>query len=533
MTTSTTTRPVDTIAEALATEGAPAAEFAHLNPRDLVIEANVRGDESVDLNPGFIGSIRQYGVLMPILVVRQADGTLHVRAGKRRTLGAVAADAPTVPARIIDAGPGAERLVQQIIENDQRKDFTEAERVAGYAQMALDFGMSAGQIAGRLGRTRREVTNALRVAKSEPARQAVAAGLTIDQAATIAAFEDHPEIVERLTGIALNDPDDLAHEAQAERDDLATARAHAAARARMIEDLTGDGITILDAGPTSDDTQMRHLSHLRQDDGRTRINPEDHEACPGHAAYIGTPYWSDEPVTHYVCTDYQAYGHKIPSYEQHTITASGGGMTDEQKAERRRIIDGNKAWRSATTVRREWLATFAARKSAPKGAAAMLGYVVTHRADDLIRASREGHRMARDLLGLNAQAYGGRQAISDALDAAAPGRQQVIALTVALAAIEDATDDHTWRHPVSHVARYLTTIESWGYTLAAIEREAITGRQPTTDEPAPAAEPDVDEPDAGNDATLTDDEPQDVSDTDDLADGATDDLDLGEYEDQD
>ncbi|MFB9957012.1 hypothetical protein [Cellulomonas denverensis] len=51
----------------------------------------------------------------------------------------------------------------------------------------------------------------------------------------------------------------------------------------------------------------------------------------------------------------------------------------------------------------------------------MLGYVVTHRADDLIRASREGHRMARDLLGLNAQAYGGRQAISDALDAAAPG----------------------------------------------------------------------------------------------------------------
>lgn len=513
----------------LTQEVTPGTEFAHLDPRALIIETNVRDDASVDLTPGFVGSIRQHGVLMPILVVRHGDGALHVRAGKRRTLGAVAADVPTIPARIIDAGPGAERLVQQIIENDQRKDFTEAERVAGYEQMALEFGMSAGQIAGRLGRTKREVTTALRVAKSDRARQVLAAGLTIDQAATIAAFEDHPEIVARLTQVALNDPDGLAHEAQAERDDLATARTNAAIRARLIEDLTASGVTILDGGPTHNDAKVRHLYGLRQDDDSTPIDPAEHATCPGHAAYIGSPYWNDEPVAYYVCTDYQANGHQIPSWQQHTITAPDGGMTDEQKAERRRVIDGNKAWRSATTVRREWLATFAARKSAPKGAAAMLGYVITHRGDDLVRAAREGQKMARDLLGIHADHYSGRQSISDALDAAAPGRQQIIALTVALAAIEDATDDHTWRTPVAHVARYLTAIESWGYTLADVEREAIHGRtQPDQDtDEAPTGEPDETQPAAKADPG-SDDEP-DTEDTD----GATDALDLTEYEDQD
>lgn len=508
----------------LTQEVTPGTEFAHLDPRALIIETNVRDDASVDLTPGFVGSIRQHGVLMPILVVRQADGALHVRAGKRRTLGAVAAQVPTIPARIIDAGPGAERLVQQIIENDQRKDFTEAERVAGYEQMALEFGMSAGQIAGRLGRTKREVTTALRVAKSDRAREVLAAGLTIDQAATIAAFEDHPEIVARLTEVALNDPDGLAHEAQAERDDLATARE----RARMIEDLTATGITVLDAAPGYDDPQVRDLARLRQDDGRTPIAPALHTACPGHAAYVGTRGWSDEPVTYYVCTDFPAHGHKVPSYDL-PVAATDGGMTDEQKAERRRVIDGNKAWRSATTVRREWLATFAARKSAPKGAAAMLGYVITHRGDDLVRAAREGHKMARDLLGIHADHYSGRQSISDALDAAAPGRQRIIALTVALAAIEDATDDHTWRSPVAHVVRYLTAIESWGYTLADVEREAIHGRtQPDQDtDEAPTGEPDETQPAAEADPG-SDDEP-DTEDTD----GATDALDLTEYEDQD
>lgn len=136
-------------------------ELAHLDPRTLTIEANVRAQD-VALDPSFIGPIRQHGVLQPILVVRHDDGSLWVRAGQRRTLATLNAGHPTIPALIINAGPGAERLIQQIIENQQRKDLRQSEAVAGYEQMHLDFGLSAGQIAGSLGVKKREVTAVLR-----------------------------------------------------------------------------------------------------------------------------------------------------------------------------------------------------------------------------------------------------------------------------------------------------------------------------------------------------------------------------------
>ena len=125
MTENTTTQAVET-----------ASTFADLDPRTLVIEANVRTD--VDLDPAFVESIRDNGVLMPILVQRHEDGTLHVRAGQRRTLGAVAAERPTIPARIIEGtSDDAERIVQQVIENDARKPLADTERSAAYQQMAL------------------------------------------------------------------------------------------------------------------------------------------------------------------------------------------------------------------------------------------------------------------------------------------------------------------------------------------------------------------------------------------------------------
>jgi ParB family chromosome partitioning protein len=495
------------------------AEFAWLDPRNLTVEANVR--TAADLDPAFIGSIRQHGVLMPVLVVREDDGTLNVRAGQRRTLGSIAAKRYRIPARIIPAVPGAERLVQQIIENDQRAGLTDADRLAAYEQMHLDFGLSAAQIAGSLGAKKRDVATALRTVTKPAGRQAVAAGLTIDQAATIAAFED-PATVERLTGVAQRNPHRLAHEAQRARDDLADARA----RARLVEDLTTAGVPVLPAAPKHDDPTVRPLYRLHDQDG-TEIDPAAHATCPGHAAYITTGGYVEnyQPVALYACTDYPANGHHLPAWEARLTPAPKDDATQEaereaQRAERRRVIANNKAWRSAEVVRREWLTTFAARKSAPKGTTALLGYVITHRHDDLARAAHSGHQMARHLLGLTADQFSGRQVISDLIDAAATGRANVITLTVALAAIEDATDTDTWRHPRPHVARYLRALESWGYTLADIEVQAITGEAPATE--AITAPEDAD---PGDDTEPT--EP------DDYQDGQIADLDPTEYAEQD
>ena len=143
-------------------------------------------------------------------------------------------------------------------------------------------------------------------------------------------------------------------------------------------------------------------------------------------------------------------------------------MCEEQKTERRVVIAGNKAWKSAQVVRRDWLRTFAARKTAPKDGPAPLAYETTTSTTALTNAVQHGHTLAHTTRSLETPApagwggYAGAAAITTAIDTASPARAraQMIALVVAVTAIESATGSHTWRNPTADVARYLTAIES-------------------------------------------------------------------------
>ena len=171
-------------------------------------------------------------------------------------------------------------------------------------------------------------------------------------------------------------------------------------------------------------------------------------------------------------------------------------MSEEQKTERRVVIAGNKAWKTAQVARRAWLRTFAARKTAPKDGPALLAYAITTCTTALAYAAQHGHTLARTALGLDTPApagwggYAGAAVITTAIDAASPARAQMIALVVAVAAIESATGTHTWRNPTTDVARYLTQIASWGYNLSDIEHATI----------AAVAHPDTSDAAAGIDA---------------------------------
>ena len=143
-------------------------------------------------------------------------------------------------------------------------------------------------------------------------------------------------------------------------------------------------------------------------------------------------------------------------------------MSEEQKTERRSVIVDTKAWKSAQVVRPDWLRTLAARKTAPKDAPALLTYAITTCTTALTNAAQHGHTLARTTLSLDTPApagwggYAGAAAITTAIDTASPARAraQMIALVVAVTAIESATGSHTWRNPTADVARYLTAIES-------------------------------------------------------------------------
>jgi len=331
-----------------------AVEFAHLDPTTLTIDVNVRTTASLDKD--FIDSIREHGVLVPILAVRQGDGTLYVRAGQRRTLGAIEAGRETIPVRIIDATTDADRIVQQIIENDQRLALTDTDRIAGFEQLAL-MGVSPSQIARRLHTRKDTVTRALAVAKSPAAVAATREhDLTLDQGLVLTEFEDAPDLVEALTQVAVTNPGAFEHTAQQLRDERAEQAEIAA--------LTDAGVTVT-GFPGWDSPVITRLSRLRDSDGH-RLTPEAHATCPGHGAYLTRAHDGQRPE--YVCLDPKANGHAKDDQYGNPRPATGGAMTEAEKAERREVVANNKAWKSAETVRRDWLRTLATRKTAPTGA---------------------------------------------------------------------------------------------------------------------------------------------------------------------
>lgn len=67
----------------------------HIDPQTLVIEANVR--PSAPLTAAFVQSVRENGVLTPVLARRDEQGNILVRAGQRRTLAAREAGVSTIP----------------------------------------------------------------------------------------------------------------------------------------------------------------------------------------------------------------------------------------------------------------------------------------------------------------------------------------------------------------------------------------------------------------------------------------------------
>lgn len=440
-----------------------AATIEHVDPRTLLIEANVRSD--VDLNPDFVASIRENGVLMPLLVHRTEEG-LRVRAGQRRTLAAVEVGLATVPAYVVQGDDDeARRLIEQWTENHHRRDLRASDDVAVFEQLAL-LGMKPTQIARKTRAKKEHVETALQVAGSARAKAVTAKyDLTLDQAAVIAEFGDDDEAVKALTVAAVKDPEQFPHVAQRLRD----ARAEAQAVADLAASLVEAGTSVIERPGSGDaTTELDHLAVMDGED-RTPLSPETHAGCPGRAAWI-LKSWRGPQAIH-VCTDPQGNGHVARWVYATQDERAKGPMSEEQKAERRALIANNKAWRSAEVVRREWLATFAARKTAPKDAAMFLAGRLVANVGSLDKAHTQSrHGLARVLLGLPEHVgYGQPDPLAEMVAKATAARAAHLALVLMLAAIEDATSTDTWRSSSEQDRAYFAALEGWGYALSEVE----------------------------------------------------------------
>lgn len=120
-------------------------------------------------------SIREHGVLQPVIVARAGAGYVLV-AGERRWRAARQAGLPTIPALIKEVTP-RQRLELALVENLQRQDLTPLEEAAAYQQLIAEHGLTQEQVATRVGKSRAAVANALRLLQLAPAvRAALLAG---------------------------------------------------------------------------------------------------------------------------------------------------------------------------------------------------------------------------------------------------------------------------------------------------------------------------------------------------------------------
>jgi ParB family chromosome partitioning protein len=121
-------------------------------------------------------SIREHGVLQPVLVSQQADGSFQLIAGERRWRAVQLAGLPTVPALVKEVTPLAS-LELALVENIQRRDLNPLEEAYAYRQLLEEHGLTQEALAQRIGKSRVAVTNTLRLLQlPEEVRQALAGG---------------------------------------------------------------------------------------------------------------------------------------------------------------------------------------------------------------------------------------------------------------------------------------------------------------------------------------------------------------------
>ena len=124
---------------------------------------------------GLTASIRELGVLQPILVRSAGEGRYELIAGERRWRAAKRAGCQTVPVVVRDADTDAALLEQALVENLHRADLNAMEEAAAYQQLIEDFGLTQEEVAKRVGKSRTAVTNTLRLFQLPPAIQALVA----------------------------------------------------------------------------------------------------------------------------------------------------------------------------------------------------------------------------------------------------------------------------------------------------------------------------------------------------------------------
>jgi ParB family transcriptional regulator, chromosome partitioning protein len=478
-----------------------------VDPASLRIGPNVRQDNA-EPTAEQVRSIKKNGVQSPIKAYRDETGALVVIYGQLRILGAIKGGVELVPVWVVEAPSGddktqlVERIVTQFSENRHRRNMTRNDEFRAMEQLEL-AGMSPTAIGRALSVRKPEVLAALAVGRNPLATQAADEhGLTLEQAAVIAEFEDYgdEQSAEELLRTAVRWPSNFDTLAQRKRNDRAEAERFDQLRTALVEQLTAAGVALLDDEVPTWTGLARSLDRLRpseDDEPGTEFTVEAHAGCPGHGAWIEVEYDEDDheiPVPVYGCADYAAHGHAL-LYDRN---AHGGNDPDGQQSDteldeaaeqaraelerakatiqRRWVRNNNKDADAALPGRRKWLAAFASRSGLPKGARRWLALRAFDGDPLMHQAMQRRHQLAHELLGVPVPTWSSDCDVDELerrIAGASDAKAAVYELFLVLCAMEEAFTRDSWRNPTSLDKVYMARAIELGYPAPDVDRKVL------------------------------------------------------------
>lgn len=184
----------------------PGARLVHIDPAAIVPNprqprTHFDSDDLAEL----VHSVREFGVLQPVVVRDKGDGTYELIMGERRTRASREAGLETIPA-VIRETEDEYLLRDALLENLHRSQLNPLEEASAYQQLLEDFGITQEELATRIGRSRPQISNTIRLLKLPvPVQQRVAAGvLSAGHARAILSLDD-PREMQRLADKIVNE----------------------------------------------------------------------------------------------------------------------------------------------------------------------------------------------------------------------------------------------------------------------------------------------------------------------------------------
>ncbi|MGW3091709.1 ParB N-terminal domain-containing protein [Streptomyces sp. NPDC001108] len=420
---------------------------------------NVRQDLKV--GKALLLSVRADGI-RTALIVTQHDGAWRVVDGHRRLAAAIAEKLTHVP-YTVDQRDEAGQMLDMVTTARHREGLTETEEAAALFA-AAELGATPKRLAAAAGLTQVEAKRRARIGGSAAVRQAGAVDtrytLTMDHMAKLAELEAiDPEAAATIAARVQDNPDD-DHRWHIERALNRAQDAAAAEEHRAELESQGAAIRTLD-----------ELSERAQPLARLPISREEHATCQGAVWVLET---GDSEYTRY-CTNPPLYGHPAP-------TSPNQAPVDKEAARkaRRAIIDGNKDWDAAQTIRREWIADLLGRKRHAKATNDIFMSIMARELfsqSDVLARYNGVRGVAGEWLGVKDD----RDALMKRTQTAT--RNPVNMFAVLAACYEDATPRHAWRTDGDYAER------DWHYTVRPQTRRWLSwlvelGYEPTPIEQA-------------------------------------------------